>query len=101
MKKDKDKEKGKENFVSDISKAGEHLLVSATEGILATGYALKGIKGLLNNGEGRKKLINTPNVIIKEGFNALNHFVDYMHSRREDNKKRARTNKKSRKIEVE
>ena len=86
--------------LSDLGKAGEHFIVSATEIVVGAGYAIKGVKGLLEKEEGRKFVCELPLKAVNKGFELVKKAGEEIKERRKGGAKRAR-GKRSRKINVE
>lgn len=86
--------------LSDLSKAGEHFIVSATEMVVGTGYAIKGVKQLLEKEEGRKFVCELPFKAVSKGFEIVRKAGEEIKERRKSGEKGTR-GKRSRKIDIE
>ena len=86
--------------LSNLGKAGEHFIVSATEMVVGTGFAIKGVKELLEKEEGRKFVCELPLKAVNKGFELVKKAGEEIKERRKGGAKRAR-GKRSRKINVE
>ena len=93
---------GKEPKVdlSDLGKAGEHFIVSATEMVVGTGFAIKGVRELLRKEEGRKFVCELPFKAVNKGFELVKKAGEEIKERRKGGAKGTR-GKRSRKINVE
>ena len=83
--------------VSDLDKAREHFFKAATEGIIGAGFAIKGIRGLLKESEGRRVLGELALSFIGKGVglavnlsNILNPVEKSRSGKKTGRKKRAR-----------
>lgn len=86
--------------LSDLGKAGEHFIVSATEMVVGTGFAIKGVKDLLQKEEGRKFVCELPFKAVSKGFEIVKKAGEEIKERRKRGAKETR-GKRSRKINVE
>ncbi len=86
--------------LSDLGKAGEHFIVSATEMVVGTGFAIKGVKELLEKEEGRKFVCELPFKAVSKGFELVKKAGEEIKERRKGGQKGTR-GKRSRKINVE
>jgi hypothetical protein len=86
--------------LSDLGKAGEHFIVSATEMVVGTGYAIKGVKELLEKEEGRKFVCELPFKAVSKGFEIVRKAGEEIKERRKSGEKGTR-GKRTRKINVE
>jgi hypothetical protein len=86
--------------LSDLGKAGEHFIVSATEMVVGTGFAIKGVKDLLQKEEGRKFVCELPFKAVSKGFEIVKKAGEEIKERRKSGAKGTR-GKRSRKINVE
>ena len=86
--------------LSDLGKAGEHFLVSATEMVVGTGYAIKGVRELLQKEEGRKFVCELPFKAVSKGFEIVKKAGEQVKERRKSRAGGTR-GKRSRKINVE
>lgn len=94
--------KGKEKEVdlADLGKAGEHLIMSATELVVGAGFAIKGVKSLLTEQEGRKLLRELPFKAMTKGFDIAKKAGEDYRSKKQARSKSSRS-KRSRKINVD
>ncbi len=86
--------------LSDLSKAGEHLIMGATELVVGAGFAIKGVKELLQTEEGRNFIREVPSKVVSKGFGAVKEVRDTL-SERKKSKSGQGGSKRSRKIKVE
>lgn len=86
--------------LADLEKAGEHLIMSAAELFVGAGFAIKGLKGLLQEEEGRKFLRELPFNVISKGFDMVKEAEEEYRARKGARGK-ADKSKRSRKINVE
>ncbi len=86
--------------LSDLSKAGEHLIMGATELVVGTGFAVKGVKELLQKEEGRKFVRDLPSKAVSKGFEVVKEARDILRERKKKKSSQAGS-KRSRKINVE
>lgn len=86
--------------LADLEKAGEHLIMSAAELFVGAGFAIKGLKGLLQEEEGRKFLRELPFNVISKGFDMVKEAEEEYRARKEARSKSSKS-KRSRKINVE
>ena len=86
--------------LTDLGKAGEHFIVGATEMVVGTGFAIKGVKELLEKEEGRKFVCELPFKAVNKGFELVRRAGERMKERRKSGAKGS-SGKRSRKIEVE
>lgn len=86
--------------LEDLEKAGEHFLLSAAELFVGTGYAIKGVRSLLQDEEGRKFLKELPYNVITKGFEMARQAEEEYRARK-TGKSGAGKSKRSRKINVE
>lgn len=99
------KEREKEIDLADLEKAGEHLLMSAAELFVGAGFAIKGVKNLIQEEEGRKLLRELPFNVISKGFDMARKAEEAYRARKDTqgkaNKSKTNNSKRSRKINVE
>ena len=86
--------------LSDLGKAGEHLIMSATEMVVGAGYAIKGVKELLEKEEGRKFVCELPLKAVNKGFELARKAGEEIKQRRKSGEKGTR-GKRTRKINIE
>jgi hypothetical protein len=86
--------------LSDLGKAGEHFIMSATEMVVGTGYAIKGVRELLQKEEGRKFVCELPFRAVSKGFEIAKKAGEEIKERRKSGATGTR-GKRSRKINVE
>ncbi len=87
--------------LTDLGKAGEHLIVGATELVLGAGFAIKGVKELLEKEEGRKFVCELPLKAVDKGFELVRKAGEQMKERRKGRAGTGTSSKRSRKIDVE
>ncbi len=88
--------------LQDLGKAGEHFIMGAAELVVATGYAIKGVKNLLDDKEGRKFVRDFPIKMMERGFEVVKEIRDNLDEKeRSRTKKPKRGSKRNRKIDVE
>ncbi len=94
--------KGREKEVdlADLEKAGEHLIMSAAELFVGAGFAIKGVKNLIQEEEGRKFLRELPFNVISKGFEMVKDAEEEYRAKKKSGYG-ARKSKRSRKINVE
>ncbi len=90
----------KEVDLADLEKAGEHLLMSAAELFVGAGFAIKGLKGLLEDEQGRKFLRDLPFNVVSKSFEMVKEAEEEYRARK-GAKGKANKSKRSRKITVE
>jgi len=97
-----EKTKGKEKEVDleELGKAGEHLIMSATELVVGTGFAIKGVKNLLEEKEGRKLLLELPFKAMSKGFDMVKKAEEDYRAKKKAGS-RGSSSTKSRKINVD
>ena len=86
--------------LQDLEKAGEHFLMSAAELFVGTGYAIKGVRSLLQDEEGRKFLKELPYNAVSKGFELVKQ-AEEEYRERKAGKSGTGKSKRSRKITVE
>ena len=94
------KAREKEVDTADLEKAGEHLLMSAAELFVGAGFAIKGVKNLIREEQGRKFLRELPFNVISKGFDLVKKAEEEYRTRKGTQSK-ANKPKRSRKINVE
>lgn len=93
------KKKKKED---ELSEAREHLLRATSEGILGVEYAVKGLRNLLKESEGRELVFNLTGRFIGLGLGFLTAFPEIVKQIREyKSESTAGSRKKSRKIKID
>lgn len=86
----------------DLKKAGEHLIRATIEGIIGAGLAVKGLKSLMKESEGRKLIIDLSGKFIGLGLGFMMSLPEIIKEVREAKSKRTKTSrKKSRKIKID
>jgi len=92
----------KKKDLSDLKKARNHLIRAITEGIIGTGFALKGARNLLKEREGRKLISDFTGKFMRRGFGLMMKLADTLEHIEEGKPKKSKTSKKrTRKIKVE
>ena len=86
--------------LKDLEKAGEHFIMSAAELFVGTGYAIKGVRNLLQDEEGRKFLRELPYNAVTKGFELVRQAEEEYRDRKAG-KSGTGKSKRSRKINVE
>lgn len=86
--------------LKDLEKAGEHFLMSAAELFVGTGFAIKGVRNLLQDEEGRKFLKELPYNAVTKGFELVKQAEEEYRARKAG-KSGTGKSKRSRKITVE
>ncbi|HEX3034072.1 MAG TPA: hypothetical protein VHT73_02930 [Thermodesulfobacteriota bacterium] len=92
----------KKDKLGDLEKARDHFIKAATEGIIGTGFAIKGISCLLKESEGRRMLGDLAVSFIGRGMGLmanLSHILKPF-EKSKPQKKRSRK-KRARKVKVE
>lgn len=87
--------------LTHLGKAGEHFIVGATELVVGTGFAIKGVKELLEKEEGRKFVCELPLKAVDKGFELVRKAGEQMRERRKARAGTGAGGKRSRKIDVE
>ena len=86
----------------ELKLAGDHLLRATTEGILGFEYAIKGLRNLLRESEGKDVLFNLTGRFIGLGFGFVTSLPEIVKQVREYRLKSSdRSRKKSRKIKID
>jgi len=101
QKKGRGRRKEPEVDLSDIGKAGEHFIVGATEFVLGTGFAIKGVKELLEKEEGRKFICELPFKTVDKGFEIIKKVGEQVRERGKRSAQKGASRTRSRKINVE
>jgi hypothetical protein len=91
----------KKKNLSDLEKARSHLIRATTELIIGTGFAIKGVKNLLKEREGRKLVYNVAEQSIRKGFNLMTNLADILKSLIERKSPKSKRGKIRRKIKIE
>ena len=92
----------KQKDLSELQKARDHFIRATTEWIIGSGFALKGMKNLLREGEGRKLIYDVAGKSIRRGFNMMTRLADILKSQQDSKTTRSKTRgKKTRKIKIE
>lgn len=92
----------KKKHLSDLDKARSHFVKAATEWIIGAGFAIKGIKNLLRDSEGRELISNAAGSSIKKGLGLMMTLSDILKEKEEKKPSRSKSSgKKSRKIKIE
>jgi len=86
--------------LGNLGKAGEHFIMSATEMVVGAGYAIKGVKELLEKEEGRKFVCELPLKAVNKGFELARKAGEEIKERRKSGGKATR-GKRTRKINIE
>ncbi|MEQ9619639.1 MAG: hypothetical protein RIG61_10750 [Deltaproteobacteria bacterium] len=86
--------------LADLGKAGEHFIVGATEMVVGTGFAIKGVKELLEKEEGRKFVCELPFKAVNKGFDLVRRAGEQVRERRKSGAAGS-SGKRNRKIDVE
>ena len=94
--------KGKEKGVdlADLGKAGEHLIMSATELVVGAGFVIKGVKSLLQDEQGRKLLRELPFKAVNKGFDLAKKAGEEYRAKKRAGSKSSRS-ERGRKINVD
>lgn len=93
-------EKPKGPDLASLGRAGEHFIAGATEMVVGTGFAIKGMKELLEHEEGRKFICELPFKVVSTGFDMAKKAGQKIKDRRKE-RAGSRGGKRSRKINVE
>ena len=86
--------------LGNLGKAGEHFIMSATEMVVGAGYAIKGVKELLEKEEGRKFVCELPLKAVNKGFELARKAGEEIKERKKSGGKATR-GKRTRKINIE
>lgn len=92
----------KKKNLTDLEKARDHFIRATTESIIGAGFAIKGVKNLLGQREGRKLAADFALRFIKTGMDLMANPFDVLRSSKETKpaKPKAR-GKKTRKVKIE
>lgn len=86
----------------ELEKAGEHLVRATSEGILGVQYAVKGLRSLLRESEGRGRLFNLTGRFIGLGLGLMTSLPEIVKQvRKYKSESTDRSRKKSRKIKID
>ena len=86
----------------ELKKAREHLIRATAEGILGAGYAVKGVKHLLRDSEGRGQLIKLTGRFIGLGLGFVMSVPEIVKQVKEyKSESNDKSRKKSRKIKID
>jgi hypothetical protein len=86
----------------ELKKAGEHLVRATTEGILGVEYAVKGLKNLLRESEGRELFFSLTGRFIGLGLGLITSLPEIVKQvRKYKSESTDRSRKKSRKIKID
>lgn len=86
----------------ELEKAGEHLVKATAEGILGVQYAVKGLRHLLRESEGRERLFNLTGRFIGLGFGLMTSLPEIVKQvRKYKSESTDRSRKKPRKIKID
>ncbi len=92
----------KQKEQNDLQKAKDHFIKATTEWVIGSGFALKVMKNLLREREGRKLIYDIAGKSFRKGFNIMTNLADILKSQKEGKAIRPKTRgKKTRKIKVE
>jgi hypothetical protein len=92
----------KKKDLSDLEKARDHFIRATTEGIIGTGFALKGIRNLMKESEGRKLVADFTGKFIGRGFDLVTNLSDILKPSKESSSTKPRNRKKrTKKVEIE
>ena len=86
----------------ELEQAREHLVRATTEGILGVEYAVKGLRNLLKESEGRELVFDLTGRVIGLGLGFLTSLPEIVKQVREyESGSTDRSRKKSRKIKID
>lgn len=93
----------KKKQLDDLIKARDHLLRATAEGIVGTGYAVKGIRNLIKEKDSRKFLLDSTGKLLGTGFAIMMTFADIIRQTNDDKSKQTRkkTRKRTRQIKID
>jgi hypothetical protein len=93
---------GKKKKKDELGMAGEHLVRATTEGILGVEYAIKGLRNLLRESEGRERLFNLTGRFIGLGLGLMTSLPEIVKQvRKYKSESTDGSRKKSRKIKID
>ena len=91
----------KKRNLTDLEKARDHFIRATTESIIGAGFAIKGVRNLLGQREGRKLAADFALKFIKTGMDLMTNPFD-IRSSKETKPPRSKTRrKKTRKVKIE
>lgn len=86
----------------ELKMAREHLVKATTEGILGVEYAVKGLRNLLRESEGRGLVVSLTSRFVELGIEFMTSLPEIVKEIREYRSKSTdRSRKKSRKIKID
>ncbi|MER3445736.1 MAG: hypothetical protein C4291_02360 [Candidatus Dadabacteria bacterium] len=92
----------KKRNLTDLEKARDHFIRATTESIIGAGFAIKGVRNLLGQREGRKLAADFALKFIKTGMDLMTNPFDILRSSKETKPPRSKTRrKKTRKVKIE
>lgn len=91
----------KKKNLTDLEKARDHFIRATTESIIGAGFAIKGVRNLLGQREGRKLASNFALKFIKTGMDLMANPFDVLRSKESKSTKSRTRGKKTRKVKIE
>lgn len=91
----------KKKNLTDLEKARDHFIRATTESIIGAGFAIKGVRNLLGQREGRKLASNFALKFIKTGMDLMANPFDVLRSKEAKSAKSKTRGKKTRKVKIE
>jgi hypothetical protein len=91
----------KKRNLTDLEKARDHFIRATTESIIGAGFAIKGVRNLLGQREGRKLASEFALKFIKTGMDLMANPFDILRSKETKPSKSKARGKKTRKVKVE
>lgn len=92
----------KKTNLTDLEKARNHFIRATTESIIGAGFAIKGVKNLLGQREGRKLAADFAVRFIKTGMDLIANPFDILKPSKKTKPTRSKTRgKKTRKVKIE
>ncbi len=90
----------KKKELSELKKAREHFVKGTTEWLIGTGFAIKGIKRLLEKEKGRKFAYDLTVQSLRKGVGLVGNLA-YLLFKSGVNRTKGKSKRRSRKIKVE
>ncbi|MGE5443798.1 MAG: hypothetical protein ACM3SR_04255 [Ignavibacteriales bacterium] len=91
----------KKKNLTDLEKARDHFIRATTESIIGAGFAIKGVRNLLGQREGRKLASDFALKFIKTGMDLMANPFDVLRSKEAKSAKSKTRGKKMRKVKIE
>jgi hypothetical protein len=92
----------KKRELSDLQKARQHFIRATTEWIIGTGFALKGVRNLVREGDGKKLISDLTGKFVGRGLGMMMNLAEMLNQMEQSKSKRPKSSRKrTRKIRVE